>query len=95
MRYKHKRRKKKTVKQYSKKVLKVMIALWFIVAFFGMAVTVYQLIKSPESVSMDGLYGYVGIPMSGGIISYLIKSAIENKEKISNNPTFENETEEI
>lgn len=88
-----KKNKRKTHKQYSKKVLKVMIALWFIVAVYGMIFSVIQLIVSPEIANLDALYAYVGVPMSGGIISYLIKSAIENKTKINNNPTYLEESE--
>lgn len=79
---KHKR--KTSWREYSKIILLAMIFMWFIVAVFGIVVTGYQLIISPESVSMDGLFNYIGLPMTGGIVTYLIKSAIENKQKIKN-----------
>lgn len=44
-----------------------------------------QLIVSPESANIDGLLTYIGAPMSCGIVTYLIKSAVENKEKIKKN----------
>lgn len=77
-------RKKSRLKEYSKKAIAAMIILWFIVAVFGMVVVVYQLSHSctPESVSLDALYNYVGIPMTGGVVMYLLKSAVENKQKI-------------
>ena len=82
--------------EYSKKVIRFMIVLWFIVAIFGMAVTVYQLIFTPEYVNTDGLYNFVGIPMVGGVVSYLIKSAVENKQKIKNDSEEESdENEEV
>ena len=64
-----------------------MIVLWFAVALFGIGVNIYQLghTETPETVMIDSLYGYVGLPMTGGIIGYLIKSAMENKEKIKGN----------
>jgi hypothetical protein len=72
----------KNLKEYSKKCIAAMILLWFIVAFFTIGVIVYELIFAPEYLSIDGLLGYVGLPMTGGIVGYLIKSAMENKEKI-------------
>ena len=73
-----------------------MLYLWFAGAIFGMLFVSVQLvvgILSPESstgmnVSTDGLLNYIGIPMTGGTIGYLMKSALENKEKIQQN--FEN-----
>lgn len=81
---KNKTKKLKTWREYSKNILIAMIALWFIVAVFGMAIIVYQIIATPEYVTLDGLFSYVGLPMTGGVVSYLIKSAVENKQKIKN-----------
>lgn len=77
-------KKKSKLKEYSKKAIAAMIILWFIVAVFGMGVIIYQLKHSfsPENVSLDTLFNYVGMPMTGGIITYLLKSAIENNQKI-------------
>ena len=92
-----KKKKRKTEKQYSKRIIKAMTALWFITAAFAMIIIVIQLFVSPENVSLEGLFTFVGAPVSGGIISYLIKSAIETKTKIKNNPGFNDneESEEI
>lgn len=80
-------RKKSRLKEYSKKAIAAMIILWFAVALFGMGVIIYQLLHSytPESVSLDSLFNYVGVPMTGGIVTYLLKSAMENKQKIKRN----------
>lgn len=88
-----KKKRKKSIKEYSKKVLRFMILLWFIVALFGIGVTIYQLWKTPEYVNLDGLYNFVAIPISGGVVSYLIKSAIENKQKIKSSPIEETNEE--
>lgn len=87
MRYKENKKKKSKIKEYSKRCIAAMIILWFLVALYGIGVSYYQLAHtlSPEMVMLDSLYAYVGIPMSGGIIGYLIKSAVENKEKIKGN----------
>ena len=79
--------KKSKLKQYSKRCIAAMIVLWFAVALFGIGVNIYQLqhTATPETIMLDSLYGYVGLPMTGGIIGYLIKSAMENKEKIKGN----------
>lgn len=95
---KHKRTKLKKWREYSKNIIMTMIVLWFFVAVFGMTMSVYQLIKIPEyGFSLDGLYNFVGMPMSCGIVGYLIKSAVENKQKIKNNttPTLESAGEDI
>lgn len=74
--------KKSKLQEYSKRCIAAIIALWFIVAIYGMWIECIQLLNNPEMVSLDGLFGYVGIPMTGGIVGYLIKSAMENKIKI-------------
>jgi hypothetical protein len=81
------------LKEYSKRCIAAMIVLWFAVALFGIGVNIYQLnhTETPEVVTVDSLYTYVGLPMTGGIIGYLIKSAMENKEKIRGNITSNEE----
>ena len=76
--------------QYSKKLLTAMIRLWFSGAIFGMFFAVVQLcilLIVPERapailLSPDAILNYIGIPMTGGTVGYLLKSAIENREKI-------------
>lgn len=84
-----KKLKRSKLKEYSKRCIAAMIILWFAVALFGIGVNIYQLknTMTPEVVMVDSLYAYVGLPMTGGIIGYLIKSAMENKEKIKGNIT--------
>ena len=79
--------KNSKLKEYSKRCIAAMILLWFIVAIFGIIVIIFQLkgTMSPEVVTLDALYAYVGLPMTGGIVGYLVKSAMENKEKIKGN----------
>lgn len=72
----------KNVKEYSKKIIRLMVILWFVGALFGMAVVIVQLCTDSYSVSIDAVMNYIGMPVSGGIVSYMLKSAWENKEKI-------------
>ena len=90
-------KKKSRLKEYSKKAIAAMIILWFVIAIFGMVVVIYQLSHSysPEMVSLDSLYSYVGVPMTGGIVMYLIKSAMENKQKIKKSNNFDTQEEQI
>ena len=71
--------------EFSKKVINLMILLWFAAAVFSMSMTVFMIICGVyDSVQMmiNDLLLYVGVPMGGGIVGYLLKSAVENKEKI-------------
>ncbi len=70
------------LKQYSKRVVTAMIVAWFAGIAFGMGVTVWQMIRAPDAVSLDSLLTYIGAPMGCGIAGYLAKSAFENREKI-------------
>ena len=74
--------KRRTTKQYSKRVVTAMIIAWFVGIAFGMAVIVWQMIRAPDAVSLDSLLTYIGAPMGCGIAGYLAKSAFENREKI-------------
>ena len=69
--------KKKTLTEFSKKIIAAMIVLWFIGAVYGM-VTSYIY----NGTALDSVLLYISLPMSAGTISYLLKSAFENKEKI-------------
>lgn len=69
---------KNTYIRFSKLVLAAMTAAWFLGVIFGIAVVAWQCIKSPESAALDSLLVYIGAPMTGGIVSYMIKSAIED-----------------
>lgn len=89
-----KKLKSSKLKEYSKRCIAAIITLWFVVALFGIGFNIYQLTHTttPEAINLDALYGYVGLPMTGGIVGYLVKSAMENKEKIKGNITSNEET---
>ena len=72
-------------REFSKRVIIAMIALWFLGALYG-GVTVLI-----GGYGLEALLSYIGEPMSAGIIGYLLKSAFENREKIrrSNRETEE------
>lgn len=91
----------KNLREYSKKIIRLMIILWFAGAVFGAAVIVIEIIgvlRGVDSYSMGltihlpELLNYIGMPVSGGIVGYLLKSAFENREKIKQNyrPDAEN-----
>ena len=88
--------KRRTTKQYSKRIISAIIAAWFAGIAFGMAVIVWQMIRAPDAVSLDSLFTYIGAPMGCGIAGYLAKSAFENREKIKAHyiPEYDNLTEE-
>ena len=75
-------KKSKKKREYSKAALAAMIVLWFIGAFFGMAVVVWQLITAAYTVNIGDVLMYISGPMTGGIVTYMVKSALENREKI-------------
>ena len=77
--------------KFSKRVITAMIILWFAVALYGAVFNIVMLFRTPEIVNLDSFYLYVGAPISGGIVTYLIKSAMENKEKIRNSPDEDEE----
>lgn len=89
--------RKPTIKQYSKRVVSAMVLAWFVGIAFGMGVTVWQMIRAPDAVSLDSLLTYIGAPMGCGIAGYLAKSAFENREKIKAQyiPEYDNLMEEI
>ena len=89
-------KKRRTTKQYSKRVVSAIIAAWFAGIAFGMAVIVWQMIRAPDAVPLDSLLTYIGAPMGCGIAGYLAKSAFENREKIKAKyiPEYDNLTEE-
>ena len=70
------KKKKQTLKEFSKKVIFAMIILWFLGAFFGGVVVAYQ------GYGLEALLEFVKEPMSIGILGYLLKSAFENTQKI-------------
>lgn len=76
------RRPRNKVQEYSKRVLAAMVVLWFLGALFGGVIVVVQVANGSYNTDLSALLSYIGLPMSGGVVSYLIKSALENREKI-------------
>lgn len=69
-------KKKIKPKEFSKKVIGAMTVVWFLTVIFGAVVVWFN------GYGLESLLSYVGAPMTGGIIGYMLKSAMENKEKI-------------
>lgn len=91
---KKKTKKKATFKEFSKKALTAIIIMWFVGAIFGIITVCIQLHKGAEYASISDVLLYIGAPMTGGLIAYMIKSAAENVPKIKKgtaNETAESE----
>ena len=78
-------RGKKKFVQFSKRCLAAMIFAWFVGALFGFAVVSVQVLRGDGNVALSDLLLYIGAPMTGGIVSYMIKSAWEKNAKGENN----------
>ncbi|MBQ4598319.1 MAG: hypothetical protein IJB19_00220 [Clostridia bacterium] len=76
---------KKRFKEFSKKALAAMIVLWFIGAAVVIAVVLTQVVRGDLTVNTTDLTTYICTPMTGGVLGYMLKSAVENKEKIKGN----------
>lgn len=76
------KKKKRTLTEFSKKVIAALVAVWFVGALVGVAVVAVQTLRGDMTVNLSDLLLYIGAPMTGGIVTYLLKSAYENKEKI-------------
>ena len=59
-----------------------LIIVWFAGVLLGTAVVAVQTLRGDMTVNLSDLLLYIGAPMTGGIVTYLLKSAYENKEKI-------------
>lgn len=73
---------KSKIREFSKRILVAMTFMWFVGALYGMTVEIIILSVAPEMFSIDGVLTYIGTPITCGLMTYLIKSALENKEKI-------------
>ncbi len=76
-------RKKKKFVQFSKRCLAAMIVLWFLGAFFGFAAVTVQILRG-DMAALGDVLAYIGAPMTGGIVSYMLKSAMEKKKEGEN-----------
>ena len=81
VRNKRAKRDKKKSTEFSKRVVVAMTLLWFMAAIFG-GVVVYL-----HNYGLESLLTFVGAPMTGGILGYMLKSAFENTEKIKRSTT--------
>lgn len=72
-------RTEKKVREFSKNFVAILCFLWVAGALFG-GVIVWD---HPDQLSY--LLEYIGAPMVGGIIGYMAKAALENREKIKQN----------
>lgn len=82
------KKRNKTFKRFSKKCITAMVVLWFIAVFVCIAVVAVQTVRGDMSINTGDLVTVVGIPMTGGVLGYMIKSAIEDNRKKEN--THEN-----
>ena len=58
-----------------------MTVFWFAGAVLG-AVIAWNAADRGDTSALSPVLLYIGAPMSGGVVSYMVKSAGENKEKI-------------
>lgn len=87
------KKKKPPMREFSKRVLRGMIAVWFGGIGFGAAVVIAEICMvlasgSPYTstvVHLPELLTYIATPLSCGVVGYLGKAACENREKIKQN----------
>jgi len=72
----------KKLKEFSKRVIYLLIIVWFIGAVFGCVCVTVQLVRGDYMIGLAELLAYIGAPMTGGVVGYMLKTAFENKEKI-------------
>lgn len=69
--------------QYSKRALTRITNMWIFVCWYGVIFEavklIVQLIRCPDMVTatLSDLYLYTGAPLTGGVLGYMIKSALE------------------
>lgn len=88
---------KSRVREFSKRILASMAVMWFAGALYGMITETIILFVAPEMFSLTELLVYIGTPVTCGLMAYLVKSAVENKEKIKQDydPDYGVETTEV
>lgn len=80
--YKSPRAKRVKLTEFSKRMVVALCVMWFAGALLGAAVVIVQTVRGDYNVALSDLLLYIGAPMTGGIVTYLLKSAYENREKI-------------
>ncbi|MBQ6892636.1 MAG: hypothetical protein IJN48_00375 [Clostridia bacterium] len=76
-----KKPKKNSFVRFSKKCITAMIILWFVAVFTCVSVVITQLVRGDMTVNTSDLVTCVGMPLTGGVLGYMIKSAIEDNTK--------------
>ena len=72
------------LKQYTKQILTVVMIIWAVGGFIGIAYEFVRLAVCPESASMDGLYVYLAAPITCGLPSYIIPNLFLKRDEIKN-----------
>ena len=89
-----KSKKRRSLTEFSKRVIAALVAVWFIGCAVGIAVVAVQTLRGDMTVALADLLLYIGAPMTGGIVTYMLKSAYENREKIKRNGVHNDENDE-
>ena len=92
-RYKPPRAKRVKLAEFSKRTIAALTVMWFVGALIGMLVVAVQTVRGDYNVALSDLLLYIGAPMTGGIVTYMLKSAYENREKIKRSGTKPQEEE--
>ncbi len=74
--------KRDRVKEFSKKVIVCLTLAWFVGLVTALSVIVCELVTTGQTTALSDTLLYIGAPMTGGVLGYLVKSAVENREKI-------------
>lgn len=93
-RYKPPRSKRIKLAEFSKRTITALTVMWFLGALLGMVVVIVQTVRGDYNVALSDLLLYIGAPMTGGIVTYMLKSAYENREKIKRNGVHKDESDE-
>lgn len=72
-------------RQYSKRLVTALLAMWAVGAVIGVIYEFIRLYKFPETASMDAFYIYLAVPLSCGIPSYVVPNIFLNREKVRQN----------
>lgn len=80
-------KKGKKFVRFSKRCIAAMIAMWFVAVLTCVAVVIIQLARGDMTVNTTDLVTCVLAPMTGGIVGYMIKSAIEDNTGKKNTNT--------
>lgn len=86
-------KKKDRFSEFSKFILFLFAISYFIGGAFIIWVVQYQLLHTltPEYISSQEVVMYFTAPITGGLLAYFGKAAVENFEKIKTNSNIKNE----